>query len=267
MSRKLGFKLIPTELSTFFLGSIRQTLDYRIKNKIERNDFFNMMAKMYQGESKDGNTLTFNEIAANCFIFFNAGFETSSSTATFALYHLAINQTIQEKVREEVKSIVKKNDGKMTYEGIKEMKYLQMVVDETLRISGPVGIIVRVASKEYEVPKTKLVIKKGTLTLIPTFAIHNDPDIYPEPSKFDPERFTDENKLKRHPMTFLPFGDGPRNCIGLRFGLMQTKIALVQILLNFRVLPTEKTPIPLVFEPKSPILTPPNGMWLKLEKL
>lgn len=129
LSRKLGLSLIPSELSKFFLGSIRQTLNYRIDNKIERNDFFNMMAKMYQGEGKDGGSMSFNEIAANCFIFFNAGFETSSSTATFALYHLALNLNIQEKVRVEIKAVVGKESGKITYEGIKEMKYLQMVVD------------------------------------------------------------------------------------------------------------------------------------------
>ena len=129
LSRKLGLKLIPSELSQFFLGSIRQTLNHRIDNKVERNDFFNMMGKMYQGEGKDGGSMSFNEIAANCFIFFNAGFETSSSTATFVLYHLALNQNIQKKVRDEIKAVVDKEGGKITYEGIKEMKYLQMVVD------------------------------------------------------------------------------------------------------------------------------------------
>lgn len=129
LSRKLGLKLLPTEISQFFLGTIRETLDYRIKNKIDRNDFFNMMAKMYQGLGSEGEKLSFNEVAANCFIFFNAGFETSSSTATFVLYHLATNQKIQEKLRDEIKAVVKKEGGKITYEGIKEMTYLQQIID------------------------------------------------------------------------------------------------------------------------------------------
>lgn len=129
LGRKLHMKLLPQDVSDFFLGSIRENLNYRIDNKIERNDFFNMMVKMYQGESKESGHVSFNELAANCFIFFNAGFETSSSTSTFVLYHLARNQEIQEKLREEIQKVVKKDGGKITYEGVKEIKYLQMVID------------------------------------------------------------------------------------------------------------------------------------------
>lgn len=75
---------------------------------------------------------------------------------------------------------------------------------------GPIFQLVRTASRDYKVPNTNLTIRKGTLTMIPTYAIHNDAEIYPEPLKFDPERFNDENKRNRHPMAFLPFGDGPR---------------------------------------------------------
>lgn len=82
---------------------------------------------------------------------------------------------------------------------------------ETLRMYGPIFQLIRTAAKDYKVPKTNLTIRKGTLTLIPTYAIHNDPDIYSEPEKFDPERFSEENKKNRHAMAFLPFGDGPRN--------------------------------------------------------
>lgn len=133
LAKKLHMKLIPKDVSAFFLSSIRQTLSYRIDNKIERNDFFNLMVKMYQSEGKDGEKLSFNEIAANCFVFFNAGYETSSSVSTFVLYHLAINQEIQERLRKEIEVIVKKDGEKITYEGIKEMKYLQMVIDGELK--------------------------------------------------------------------------------------------------------------------------------------
>jgi cytochrome P450 family 6 len=129
LGRKLHMKLLPTDLSEFFLGSIKQTIEYRIKNNIERNDFLNLVIKMYTGEDMESGSLTLNELAAQCFIFFIGGFETSSSTSTFVLYNLAMNQNIQEKLRDEIKGVVSKNGGKVSYEGLKEMKYLQMVID------------------------------------------------------------------------------------------------------------------------------------------
>lgn len=87
---------------------------------------------------------------------------------------------------------------------------MQIILLETLRLSGPVSLLLRVASRDYEIPKSHLIIKKGTLTFVPVYAIHNDPELYPDPSKFDPERFSEKNKSMRHPMAFIPFGDGPR---------------------------------------------------------
>jgi cytochrome P450 len=111
------------------------------------------------------------------------------------------------------------------------------------------------------------VIKQGSLVAIPIFCIHHDPRFYPEPEKFDPERFNEENKAKRHPMAFLPFGAGPRNCIGLRFGLLQAKIIIIQILLNFKLSPCSKTMIPMRIDPKNALATSLGGTWLKVEKL
>lgn len=132
---------------------------------------------------------------------------------------------------------------------------------------GPIFQLLRKASNDYKIPDSDLVIRKGTLILIPTYSIHMDPENYPEPEKFDPERFSDVNKENRHPMAFLPFGNGPRNCIGLRFGLMQTKIALITLLTSYKFSPTSRTTIPMRFHNRSLVLAPPDGMWLKVEKL
>ena len=101
--------------------------------------------------------------------------------------------------------------------------------------------------------------------MVPIFAIHHDPDIYPDPDKFDPERFSDENKKNRHSMAFIPFGEGPRTCIALRFGLMQTKLSLIKLLMNFKFSTTSRTPIPMKLNAKSTLLTPDGDMWLKVE--
>lgn len=85
---------------------------------------------------------------------------------------------------------------------------------ESMRLHSGVPFTNRKCAMDYKVPNTKIVIKKGTGIIIPTYAFHLDPELFPDPEKFDPERFNKEEKVKRHPYAFLPFGEGPRNCIG-----------------------------------------------------
>lgn len=127
--------------------------------------------------------------------------------------------------------------------------------------------LIRIASKDYLIPDSNLTIEKDTLIFIPVYGIHYNADIYPQPEKFDPERFNEEQKKERHPMAHIPFGEGPRNCIGLRFGLMQTKVGLINLLTNFKFSPSARTTIPMEFLPRSPLLCPIDDMWLKVEKL
>lgn len=122
----------------------------------------------------------------------------------------------------------------------------------------------RIADREYNIPNTKFTIEKGMLALIPVYAIHHDPNIYSSPDIFDPERFSEENIAKRHPFTFLPFGEGPRICIGMRFGLMQTRFGLISLLKNFRVEHCDKTPKTVKFSPTSQLIALEGGVWLKL---
>lgn len=102
---------------------------------------------------------------------------------------------------------------------------------------------------------------------IPVYAIHHDPAHYPEPECFDPDRFSAEACRTRTPYTFLPFGEGPRVCIGMRFGMMQVKVGLVSMVRAFRFLPTAQTPDHIVFDPKSFILSPAGGNYLRIEQV
>lgn len=103
--------------------------------------------------------------------------------------------------------------------------------------------------------------------MIPVYAIHHDPEFYPNPEVFDPDRFKAEEIQKRHPQSFLPFGHGPRACIALRFGMMETQIGLVTLLRHFEFAPCSKSIIPLVFSKRNPILTPQGGLWLSVNKI
>jgi cytochrome P450 family 6 len=167
-----------------------------------------------EGYKHDGNTLSIDEIAAQCFVFFIAGFETSSTTMTFAMYELSKHQELQDKVRDEVNTVLAKHEGKITYEAIQEMKYMDQVINETLRKYPPLPLITRMCVRDYKIPGEDLIIEKDTTIIISVLGIHHDKEYYPDPEKFDPERFTEENKNSRHHFAHIPFGEGPRVCIG-----------------------------------------------------
>lgn len=119
---------------------------------------------------------------------------------------------------------------------------MDMVIDETLRLNPPSSRFDRVASKDYEFGDG-LKIKKGQVIVVPINPLHQDPEIYPDPERFDPERFSDENKKTRDNAAFMPFGIGPRNCIGMRFAIIEMKLIFASILVKYRFVPCDKTPV------------------------
>ncbi|KAG5667309.1 hypothetical protein PVAND_015295 [Polypedilum vanderplanki] len=250
------------EIISFFMKIVKETLDYRLKNNLERNDFFQLLMNIYKTDE-----ISFIEFAANSYVFFLAGFETSSSAMMFSSYELALNQDIQGRLRTEINEVIAKHNGKVTYEAIMEMKYLDMVFNESMRKFPIVDLQHRKNLKDYRIPNTNLVIKAGTTIMIPVYCLHNDERFWENPDKFDPERFTSENIKKRHAFCYIPFSEGPRQCIGMRFGQMQTKVGLVKLLLKYKILPCEKTIYPMKFVPNATFQCPVGGMWLKLEKL
>lgn len=113
-------------------------------------------------------------------------------------------------------------------------------------------------------------IKKGTLVHIPSYSIMRDPEHYPNPEVFDPDRFSPENgglKRYRDKGVYLPFGDGPRICLGMRFGMLQVKVAIVEILRNFELKENAKTRLPQNFEPGNFMLVPLCGVWADIVPL
>lgn len=112
-----------------------------------------------------------------------------------------------------------------------------------------------------------IVLERGTKVHIPVRAIHYDPKIYPEPHEFRPERFDPAACLQRHPTAFLGFGDGPRNCIGLRFGRMQVKVGLITLLNNFKFSLPANESSELIIGSKNLLMLPSKGVRLRVERL
>ncbi|CAG7837703.1 unnamed protein product [Allacma fusca] len=156
-------------------------------------------------------------IIAQSMLFFLGGFDTVEGLLTFATYELGVNAGIQERLYQELKAAVDENDGEFSYDIVNSLEYLNMVISETLRLYS-IGVRTeRKCTKPYKVPGTDVILEKDMLLTISTYAIHHDPEYYPNPEKFDPLRFTKEKVSKRHPFAYQPFGHGPRNCIGNRF--------------------------------------------------
>ncbi|XP_066991533.2 cytochrome P450 9e2 [Anabrus simplex] len=289
----LGFLFVPKLMEFFRIGLfgkkekqffsdlVHQTISTREREGIVRPDMIHLLMQARKGELKAEHEesdvfvngsgkakkidLTDEDIEAQAMIFFLAGFDTASTLLSFTSVLLATHENVQRKLQQEVDEMLG-DDHKLTYEKVQKMKYLDMVISESLRIYPPAPIIDRMCVKNYTIPATdkhpEYTIKKREGIWIPVYAIHHNPEYYPDPEKFDPERFSDENKNSIQPYTYLPFGIGPRLCIGQRFALLEAKVALIHILSRFNLTVVEKTPLPLRLAHEGFVMTIGGGFWI-----
>lgn len=241
------FKTFSSLTTKFIQSTITYVMNERERNGIKRNDLIDTLLEIKETEaaSGDGEKLTMDMLMSQAAVFFSAGFETSSATQAFALYEIARNEDIQNRLRSEIKDMLIRSGGNVTYDSLMntmEMPYLHQIVHETLRLYPVLPVLDRecINLEGYSLePFGNFTIPHGMPIYIPTYAIQRDERFFPNPLKFDPDRFSPKNIGKILPFTNLPFGNGPRNCVGERFGLMQVKTGLVKILKDFRVEPKE----------------------------
>lgn len=182
------------------------------------------------------------------------------------------NEGVQDRLRNEIKEMLKRTSGKVTYDAMMnttEMPYLHQVIHETLRIYSIIPWLDRVCVNPdgYSLePISDFKIPYGMPIYIPIYALQRDEKNFPDPLRFDPDRFSPENVDNIRPFTNFPFGAGPRNCIGERFGLMQVKSALVNLLKDYRFEATENTPKDIVLEKKAMLVQSEKGLFLNLIK-
>lgn len=277
LSRLLRVRFTDKDVGDFMINIVKENSKYREENNIVRKDFFQMLMQLRNtGKIKENDdhdwsikstnikkSLSLEEISAQAFLFFAASYESSSSTMSFCMYELATNADTQQKAYEEIVSVLERHNGQLTYESVGEMKYLDNCINEVLRLHSPFGVLDRRCMKDYNVPNTNIVIKKGTQIMISVAGIQHDPQYYEEPYKFKPERFA-ENKAFLE-MPFLAFGDGQRNCLGLRLGKLQSKIAIIKVLQKFRFeLSEQHLNKELEMSPKTVVKSPINGINLNV---
>ncbi|KFM58190.1 Cytochrome P450 4c3, partial [Stegodyphus mimosarum] len=166
--------------------------------------------------------------------FMFEGHDTTAMAICWTLHMLGLHPEAQEKVFRELDDIFRDDPNRTaTREDLTQMKYLECVIKETLRLYPSVPFIARELNDSIEVGKYK--IPGGSVCFIFPWMLHRDPESFPEPEKFDPERFFPENSAGRHPYAYVPFSAGPRNCIGQKFAIMEEKTVLANILRRFRI--------------------------------
>ncbi|CAL8130865.1 unnamed protein product [Orchesella dallaii] len=163
--------------------------------------------------------------------------DATSLAEHYALFLLALNPEHQELCRQEIDKVFEdpKNvkNGILEFEALKALNYLERCILESLRIY-PLTIILRRLEAPLKIDEN-LVIPKDVSVIVTPYVLHNLPECYPNPENFDPDRFLPENVKERHPYAYLSFSAGPRNCMGIKFGMIEVKVVLATILRNFVV--------------------------------
>lgn len=219
------------------------------------NKLFDVGLDKKPASANNNKRLTEMEAMAQCVLFFLAGQETTLTTLTFAAYQLALNPAIQEKLRKEVDECIAANGPEPSLDVISKLKYLNCVVSEALRLLPPVVRLERCGSNDYVLGDTGMKLPSGCTVIIPVYSIHHDPEFFSDPECFKPDRFNEENVGSIHPYTYLPFGAGPRNCIGSRFVLQSIKMCLLHSVHSVEFTKTDKTKVPLSIKPGIGVLT------------
>ncbi|NXF87119.1 CP4V2 protein, partial [Eubucco bourcierii] len=225
----------------------------------KRKAFLDMLLNATDDE---GNKLSYRDIREEVDTFMFEGHDTTAAAMNWALYLLGRNPEVQKKVHSELDEVFGNTERPVTMDDLKNLRYLDCVVKEALRLYPSVPMFARTLREDccirgHEIPK-------GANVIVLTYALHRDPEIFPDPEEFKPERFFPENSKGRHPYAYVPFSAGPRNCIGQRFAQMEEKTLLALIMRRFWV-ESNQRPEDLGMAGEL-ILRPNNGIWIKLKR-
>ncbi|KAL7306904.1 hypothetical protein TKK_0001063 [Trichogramma kaykai] len=190
--------------------------------------------------SENGSTLSDNDIREEVDTFMFEGHDTTSSSVCWTLFLLGCHLDIQEKVVNELNTIFSEGDQhrRPTMQDLKNMRYLEMCIKESLRLYPSVPLLGRRVGEDIQIGK--YLVPKGSTATIIIPALHRDPEVFSNPESFDPERFSPMNCAKRHPYAYIPFSAGPRNCIGQKFAMLEEKAVISAVLRTYVVEAAER---------------------------
>ncbi|XP_077526700.1 cytochrome P450 3A7-like [Haemaphysalis longicornis] len=207
-----------------------------------------------------------DKMAANGMSIFMGGYDTTRLAITYWFYLMGKHPEIQEKMRTEALAAYELEGDHLSADTLMNLSYTNQVISETLRIYPPVvTFTTRCADEDYQCGS--YLIKKGISVMVPVYQLHHDPLLWVDPEKFDPDRFSAENKHLVNPTAYQPFGLGRRMCIGYRYGLLQLASVTTQVLRHFKITlgPSQQPDLELITQ--SILAVPKDGIWIKLHRL
>ncbi|XP_014221327.1 cytochrome P450 9e2-like [Trichogramma pretiosum] len=257
--------MVPVETSEYFVSLIKSIIEARRRDNASRPDALQLLIDA----QASGKNWDIYDIAAQAYVFFMGGLDSSSTQMCWLAHELALNPRVQAKLQREIDARLRESNGEIGVETIGNMPYFDATFYEALRMH-PFPILIRECSKEFELPpalpgsRPFLVRPEHSIKFyVPAYPIMRDPEHFERPDVFDPERFV-ENKIKTD-VTNLGFGLGPRMCIGNRFALQQTKILFTRILSRCSFVPSPKTCVPTAYDKSNYIPSAAGGFWIKLQ--
>ena len=233
-----------------------------------RNDIIDLLLDEIKkiGDDKTENGLKKEDIdvelavISNAIIFFFAGFDTSSLTLATVIFSFLDKPAIQDRARQEIEDVV--GDSKViTSDHLRDLKYLENVINEALRYYGLMNNTMRLCTKDYKIPDADFTIKKGMQVNVLTGCLAEE--CFFNPAELDPDNFDIKNNPNK--IGFAGFGIGPRNCIGMRYAYIALKLALVKTITKYKVVKCEKTVDKLEFDISKNYFN--GGVMFKVERL
>ncbi len=208
--------------------TIHQIINARRTDTGQYDDLLTMLMEVEDADTRE--RMTDVQLRDEVLTIFLAGHETTANGMAFVLYHLARHPEVRERVAQEVKTVF--NGGPLNYEGLMKLDYATRVIKESMRLFPPAWIMARVALKDEVMDGYQ--IKKGDTMVMSPYAVHHLARLWPDPEKFDPDRFLPERLKLMHKYAYFPFGGGARLCIGNNFAMMEMQIILAMIAPRFK---------------------------------